>query len=174
MTETITHIAAKNISRALDHNSKEHFRVLPQVHIYEDGRGCLVIDAPHVSDAEVVTNDLVKMHSKTEFEWLGRFDNIINSGGVKLIPEVIEQKLSPLLLNRYFVAGFPDEKLGQKLVLVVEGDISETDLFRAVKNSDVMTPYEFPKKILTIPDFKETASGKIDRQKTIALLSKEN
>ncbi len=59
--------------------------------------------------------------SDTEFEWLGRYDSIINSGGVKLIPERIEEKLSAIIKDRFFVAGIPDEILGEKLVLIIEG-----------------------------------------------------
>ena len=93
------------------------------INISIDNRGCLVIDAPKIADKQIVTNDLVKIISETEFEWLGRYDTIINSGGIKLIPEKIEEKLSAIIKGRFFVAGIPDENLGEKLVLIIEGNV---------------------------------------------------
>src|SRR5690606_33118285 len=83
MTETITHIAAKRIN-------EKYFTVLPHANISKDERGCLVIEAPLVSKYLIVTNDLIDMPNDIQFAWLGRYDNIVNSGGVKLVPEIIE------------------------------------------------------------------------------------
>ena len=70
---------------------------------------------------------MVELISDNEFEWGGRYDSIINSGGVKLIPEKIEEKLSTLIKVRFFVAGIPDESLGEKLVLIIEGNVISND-----------------------------------------------
>ena len=120
MTETITHIAVKEIHNA-QQIASETFKALPDVTFKTDQRNCLVIHAPSIANEKVITNDLVNLISSTEFEWLGRFDSIINSGGIKLIPEKIEAKLAAIIKERFFVAGIPDEKLGEKLVLVIEG-----------------------------------------------------
>lgn len=159
MTETITHIAVKPID-------ENYFRVLSDVHIKKDNRDCLVINAPKIADNEIVTNDIVELVSKNRFKLLGRFDNIINSGGVKLIPEKIERKLSGLIGNRFFVAGIPDESLGQKLVLYVEGKV-QTGLSHKIKLSGSLSKFEHPKQVIFIDAFIETGSGKIDRAKTL-------
>ena len=159
MTETITHIAIKSIEET-------YFRVLSDVHIKKDARDCLVIDAPKIADNEIVTNDVVELVSKSQFKLLGRFDNIINSGGVKLIPEEIERKLSGLISNRFFVAGIPDESLGQKLVLYVEGKVQD-GFADKIKHSRLLGKFEVPKKVVFIDEFVETGSGKIDRAKTL-------
>ncbi len=166
MTETITHIAIKKANQGIENT----FRTLPNVLVSKDDRNCLVINAPKISDVPVVTNDIVKLVSDTEFEWLGRYDNIINSGGVKLVPELIESKLAPLIENRFFVAGIPDEKLGQQLVLVVEGEINSEALLKKIKASAALDRFEIPKGVLTAPKFKETANGKILRGETWGLV----
>jgi O-succinylbenzoic acid--CoA ligase len=156
MTETITHIAAKKIG-------EKAFTVLPNVKIYTDERKCLVIKAKNISNDEIVTNDIVNLISDKQFSWKGRYDNIINSGGVKLMPETIEDKLSTLIPRRYFVSGQADETLGEKVVLYVEGEnlAIEDTVF------DVLDKFEKPKDVIFIPKFKETATGKIMRRESL-------
>lgn len=172
MTETITHVAVKQINHLPDSSVKNRnlFRAVPKVKFAVDNRGCLTIDAPSVSDSLVVTNDLVDLISNTEFKWLGRYDNIINSGGLKLIPEQIESVLSDVISNRFFVAGIPDEVLGQKLVLLVEGNIAIKELQQRMVSQTGLSKYEIPKNIFLIPEFAETKNGKIHRSKTTSLI----
>ena len=97
MTETITHIAIKQMNHfqnvTLSAVERLCFKTLPNIKITTDTRSCLVIEAPKIADKPIVTNDLVELISDNEFKWLGRYDSIINSGGIKLIPEQIEKKL---------------------------------------------------------------------------------
>jgi len=164
MTETITHIAVKRISE----ESSNSFEVLPHVSISVDERGCLVIDAPKISDDTIITNDLVELINEKQFNWLGRYDSIINSGGIKLVPETIEKKLSGTIKSRFFVAGIPDTTLGQKLVLIVEGDDTGLQkLFQTIKNLKALSKYEVPKAIYFVKAFNETSTQKVDRKKTL-------
>ncbi len=166
MTETITHIAVKKIN----HKAAHTFKTLSGVLVSKDARNCLVINAPNISDLPVVTNDLVKIISETEFDWRGRCDNIINSGGVKLVPEEIEGKLASVIESRFFVAGLPDKKLGQKLVLVVEGDFNSDELLHRIKASIVLDKHEIPKSVFFISKFTETETGKISREANLKIL----
>lgn len=156
MTETITHIAAKEIGESV-------FTVLPNVTISYDDKNCLVIHAPRISDEVIVTNDLVELVNENQFVFLGRIDNVVNSGGIKLLPEQIEEKLSGKIHSRFFVIGKPDEALGEKLILVVEGETQtfEDHVFEGLGK------YEKPKGIVFVPKFKETGSGKIMRKETL-------
>lgn len=170
MTETITHIALKKLNN-FGHSvprfrdvSESHYKILPNIRISTDNRNCLIIDAPYVSDETVITNDIVDIISDTEFQWKGRFDNVINSGGVKLHPEEIEKKLSCHITARFFVAGIEDENLGQKLVLIVEGNPTSINLSQVVS----LTKYEVPKKVIFINKFEETETGKIQRKQTLS------
>ncbi|RLK00335.1 AMP-binding protein [Tenacibaculum discolor] len=167
MTETITHIAVKKLNNVISNDSeKSHYKVLPKVRLSQDNRNCLVIDEPKVAEEKIITNDVVRLISKTEFEWLGRYDNVINSGGVKLHPEKIEEKLSKIISNRFFVIGVSDKILGEKLVLVIEGEKCNIILNEA-KN---LTKYETPKEIYFVNEFVETETKKIQRKKTLDLV----
>ena len=156
MTETITHIAAKRVGETA-------FSVLPNVKITTDDRQCLIIDAHKISTETIKTNDLAELISDTQFVWKGRFDNVINSGGIKLIPEQIEEKLASSISNCFFVYGQADELLGEKLVLYVEGESMPIDesIF------EVLDKYEKPKEIVFISEFKRTATGKVIRDQSI-------
>lgn len=163
MTETVSHIAVKALNGK---NKMAHFNVFPNVTISQDERGCLVIDAPHLSKEKVVTNDIVTIHSKTEFDFVGRYDLVINSGGVKLFPEVIEAKIQPKTDMRLFISSIPDEILGQKVVMVLEGDFLDLkkDAF------DDLDRFEIPQRIISTSKFVETATGKINRAETLKLV----
>ena len=156
MTETMTHIAVKKIG-------EKSFSVLPNVKISTDERGCLVIVAPRISETKIITNDVVELLSKTQFLLLGRIDNVINSGGVKLFPEQIEAKLSDKIKQRFFVIGSPDEKLGEQVLIVIEGKPTVFD-DSVFKNLEL---YERPKTIRFVPKFIETESGKLKRKETL-------
>jgi len=157
MTETITHIAAKKIQETA-------FTILPGIHIATDERGCLVITAPRICEEPLVTNDMVTLIGENQFIWLGRYDNVINSGGVKLFPEQIEEKLATAIPQRYFVIGKEDATLGEKLVLVIEGK----PYTLAPETFGKLDKFEKPKEILFVPHFKETETGKIKRKETVA------
>lgn len=156
MTETITHIAARKVGEKV-------FTVLPNVKITTDSRGCLVIDIPAVSEEPIVTNDLIELIRENQFIFLGRIDNVINSGGVKLIPEQIEAKLIGKISSRFFVTGIPDSLLGEKLILVVEGEKQDfpADFF------EVLDKYEKPKEIVFVRKFKENENGKLLRKPSL-------
>jgi O-succinylbenzoic acid--CoA ligase len=153
MTETITHIAAKKIG-------EKAFSVLPNIKISQDDRNCLVIDAPKISNGTIVTNDLVELVNENQFRFLGRIDNVINSGGIKLIPEQIEDKLSGKIHSRFFVTGIQDPILGEKLALIIEGEKQPLDetIF------DGLDKYEKPKEVFYVSKFIETQNGKIKRK----------
>ena len=157
MTETITHIAAKRVGA-------ESFKVLPNVIVTRDENNCLCINASRISSETICTKDVVEIVNENEFIFLGRLDNIVNSGGIKLIPETIEAKLANQIKSRFFVIGVEDEVLGEKLGLVIEGDAYDID----VNNFENLDKYQKPKTIYFYPRFLETGSGKIRRRETLA------
>jgi len=156
MTETITHIAAKKVG-------EKAFTVLPNVTISYDDRNCLVIHAPHIiAEETVVTNDLVELVNENQFLFLGRIDNIINSGGVKILPEQVEKKLDGKIDKRFFIAAKDDSELGEKVVLIIEGQSFEVD--KAIFED--LDKYERPKEIIFVAKFKETENGKVLRKES--------
>ena len=168
MTETSTHIAIKKLNKfsQLELESASVYKTLPDVNISKDKRSCLVIHAPKVSDETIITNDVVELITNTKFIWKGRIDHVVNSGGVKLHPEEIEQKLSDVIHDRFFVAGIPDEILGEKLILLIEGGKRQI----TSKYFSKLSRFEIPRATHFIPKFFETRTGKINRLKTLDLL----
>lgn len=156
MTETCTHVAIKAIN---GQKASGYYKALPEVFFEQDQRDCLVINAPHVLDGPMITNDVVELKSPNRFIWLGRYDHVINSGGLKLYPEQIEALLAKTLALPFFIASEPDAQLGERLILIVEGttnDLAET-VFSALEK------YQKPKKIYAMPKFSYTETGKIKR-----------
>lgn len=171
MTETVSHIGLKKLSPP----AEKYFTVLGDTKLQTDKRGCLTIKGSVTASKTIITNDLVRLIDNAHFEWLGRFDNVINSGGVKVQPEKIESVISQYeILNknqRFFIAGLPDNRLGQKVTLIVEGksllNISELKSLLSVR----LNKYEVPQEITTLNKFIDTSSGKIDRAATLRLLN---
>ena len=175
MTETLSHIALRRLNGS---EASADFRVLGDTHIDTDERGCLTIQGKITRHQRIVTNDLVAITAPQRFRWQGRYDWVINSGGVKVSSEevarVAEQKLNQAGSSpRFFVIGLPDERLGERVVLVVEGEPApEEEQQRLLQSMAAEVPrYHAPKEIHYFRQFVETSSGKIDRRATIAQVS---
>ncbi len=173
MTETYTHVAVRQINGL---NKQSAYYPLPGVLISLDERGCIVINSFLTNHKPLITNDMGEILEDGSFRLLGRADNVINSGGVKIQAEKIEsvciEVLSELGLNPiFFAAGIDDEKLGQKLVLVIEGKAFEKEMINKFNDqlSMKLPKYEIPKEILFIDKIVLTKTGKIDRKATMQL-----
>jgi o-succinylbenzoate---CoA ligase len=164
MTETVSHIALRKIQ-----HSKfkiQNFKCLEGVSIAEMN-GKLIIKAPHLGIEHLETNDEIKLINPKEFRWLGRTDFVINSGGYKFHPEVLEQKLSPFLSLPFFIIGEKDTEF-QEIVTFFIGHIYNKELEANLTAlfATHFSPYEKPKKMYFVGKFELTSSGKIDKKKT--------
>lgn len=171
MTETITHIALRKLN---GFGKQEYFTALKGISLSLDNRNCLVIEARYLEE-KIVTNDVVELIDEESFQWLGRYDNVINSGGIKVIPENVEAAMLLVfknldINNRYFLAGVKDAKLGTKLVLVMEGATQHTDTAIIDELKKSLSKYEVPKAIFFVPNFVETKTQKINRTETLKLV----
>jgi O-succinylbenzoic acid--CoA ligase len=165
MSETASHIALRQLNskdESRPPGSVPPFRTLPGIAIAQDENGCLVVNAPFISKEPIHTTDLVFLEDTESFQWLGRSDSAVNSGGVKLVPEVIESKLEQLIKPRFFLTGIPDAVLGEKLVLIAEGK-PQKNLLGTVSKSSLLEKYEIPKAVYFLNAFIMTQSGKISR-----------
>jgi o-succinylbenzoate---CoA ligase len=135
-----------------------------------DSRNCLVIKASYLP-GPVITNDQVHLEGNGRFRWIGRFDNLINSGGIKVVPEEAESLLEEKTGVEFALIGLPDPKLGQRLVLVTEKNkapISD-DTIR-IELAGLIPPKLMPRNIVRIEKFPRNASFKIDRLELMKLL----
>jgi O-succinylbenzoic acid--CoA ligase len=165
MTETLTHVAMRKLNGP--HRSRT-YHALDGVALKKDVRECLVISDRLLGVSGLVTNDQVVLHAPDEFSYLGRIDNVINSGGVKVNPEVVEDKLQMHLKNRILVAGKKDPTLGEKVILVVElaGSGKPQGLHAAIEGAG-LNKFEIPRVVYFMDFFPESSSGKILRRKVL-------
>ncbi len=171
MTETVTHIALRRLNGP---QANDYFVPFPEIELGLDERGCLTIAAPVTYGEKLVTNDLADLRPDGTFKWLGRADHTINSGGVKVQIETIEQALDRLLFHfddarlahrRFFVGPVPDERLGQKVIAMIEGEILSSQMIETIRTelAKSLSRYEIPREFYFAKQFKETPTGKIDR-----------
>jgi len=156
MAETLSHVAVRKVQR-----DEAPFHALQGISFSVDEELRLQIDAPHLSDSILKTQDVVELTSATTFYYRGRYDRVINSGGVKLFAEVIERKLGAIIAEPFQVTAHPDALLGQRVVLYIESKslLDESDL--RIKMAAILDRYEVPKEIRIVEEFERTHSGKI-------------
>lgn len=168
MTETVSHVAIRQLSPILE----EDYTILGKTVLGTDERGCLNVTGPVTNYEKIQTNDIIEMTSPVTFKWIGRADNVINSGGVKIVLDKIDDILSGIffdmnVLNLFFSWYDTDELLGQKLVLFVEGSEDSTLVDRIRKEIRTrVKAYETPKHVYFVQKFEKTATDKIDKKRT--------
>ncbi len=167
MTETVSHIALKKLN---DNRANGNFCLLPGVKVDLDKRGCLKINAEVTSNQWIVTNDLVELINKEEFRWLGRIDNVINSGGIKIQAEELEAEIQSLVPSlNFMVTSIESQELGQAVVLLSEKRALTSAEMELLK--DKLHKYHFPKSFRIIDNLPMTKSGKPDRLKARKIVS---
>lgn len=171
MTETVSNIAVQKINGK---TSENFFRPLPGISLKTDNRNCLVITVPELPQP-VITNDVVELNNDQSFRVLGRWDNVINSGGFKIVPERLEQQAEDILrghgkINTTFIfGGLPHDVLGQQLILIIEGSTLEPDVEKQIIDElkKKVKSFEVPKQIKYLQEFSYTPSGKINRPEVL-------
>ncbi len=162
MTETISHIALKNLTK-----NESSFTTLSSYTISEND-GKLVVNAPEIGVHQLLTNDLIRTQSSNTFEWIGRADFTINTGGYKFQPEQLEVILAPYISSHFFFTKEPDPTYGEIIVMIVEKSQSSQDEKSIRKICKRELPiYAQPKNIRFIAHIISTPSGKINRVETL-------
>ncbi|MGB1037431.1 MAG: AMP-binding protein [Bacteroidia bacterium] len=160
MTETASHIALKKIGY------DKHFRPQSGVNLLLS-ENQLTIRIPELQFS-IDTNDIARIHGDG-FEIIGRADDVINSGGIKIHPTIIEPKIKSVFssasINRnFYISSIPDKTYGQKVILVLEGEPlkNESFLLEAIKRE--LPSYHNPKSILYVDSINRTDTGKLIRK----------
>ncbi|MCM1163969.1 MAG: AMP-binding protein [Muribaculaceae bacterium] len=154
MTETCSHVALRKLGTTA-------YKPLPGFTFTLDSRGCLVISSGAMSFGQIVTNDMVHIHPDNSFEFLGRYDNVINSGGYKIHPEQVEKSFSYHIPQGYtaYVTSRASDKWGEEAVIVTDWPELSMDHL-----SDILS-ISRPKDIIFREAIPRTDSGKIIREK---------
>jgi O-succinylbenzoic acid--CoA ligase len=171
MTETLTHVAIRKLNPP-----EAAFKALPGVTLWLGTNLCLSLQLDHLGIDRVETNDVVQLQTRDTFTVTGRYDNMINTAGVKVLPEMLEPKIKDIMQQHFndsafFIGGVKDKQFGEKVMLFVEhafiSDSVKNLVFEQLKQ--VLRNFEVPKEIVTVPQFKRTDMGKLKRQETIAM-----
>lgn len=158
MTETCSHVALRRLG-----DISKAYTAMSGIRFSTDKRGCLVIHSSDFSWKSIVTNDIVELLNDTSFVWRGRFDNVINSGGIKLHPEEIEKGLSTMIDNPFYIVGHPSDKWGECVALVVEGSRADLQMIEG-RLADLSLPKGWkPTIVVGVDTLPRTANGKIRR-----------
>ena len=165
MTETLSHIALRKLNGP---DKSIGYRPLEGISLSRSKDGRLRIEAPLLTDHALLTNDLVQMEEDGSFLIVGRADNVIVSGGVKLQMEEIEKKLSEILSRKFAITALPHEKFGEIVLLLVECPVGfpmeKTELEELKRRmQETLEKYERPKGILSVLEIPMTETGKIQR-----------
>jgi O-succinylbenzoic acid--CoA ligase len=157
MTETITHIALRKVNGS---DREPFFRTLPSVKVSKSTRDTLLISAPYIQAEVIETNDSIDLIDEHSFIWKGRLDFVINSGGIKLFPEQMEEKIAPLLGSlQFYFSKEPHPSLGEVPVLYIESQPFQLPDFNAV-----LSKYEIPTKVYFDNSFDRTPTNKVVRK----------
>ncbi|WP_424960976.1 AMP-binding protein [Ekhidna sp.] len=152
MTETVSHIALRKLS-------EEAFTTIGDTVVDISEKKTLKIKGSITDNQWLETNDIVDIQSDRTFKWLGRVDFVINSGGIKINPEMIEAQLEDQIKQEFIATSLPDDTLGRRLVLLIEGDNQMLDF-------STLEKYHQPKEVFFNQKIFKTANNKIDRKKT--------
>ncbi len=160
MTETLSHIALRRLNGG---SASSWYTPLPGIHVSANEDDCLVVDAPQLHDGPLVTNDIVELLSEGRFRILGRKDNVVCSGGIKIQIEEVERRLATHLSSPFVLTKCKDERLGEVLVLLTEDQNLNAvdDICRRV-----LPKYWQPREIRFVEKIPMTETGKVKRSFT--------
>ena len=177
MTETLSHFACRPISGA---KRSDVYKALRGYRFRCDARSCLEVSGPVTDGNWITTNDVIDLQDDRHFRWLGRHDHIINSGGIKANPEHLESELQPCLKKlgippTYIIIGLPDDRLGEKICLVVEGGRSTAiPDHMAVEMSAYVSRQRIPREVFIVSSLYRTENGKIKRKEVARSIAENN
>lgn len=157
MTETVSHIGLRKIN---GEDATDYYIPLSGVKLKLSDNKTLVIDAPEIADDTLITNDIAEIRNDGSFRIIGRIDNIINTGGIKVQAEEVEDILKPFMKGSYAISSIPHSKLGEAIVLLVDNIEDQQQSEEFIKT---VPRYQQPMYIIKVKDIPLTRSGKIDR-----------
>ena len=165
MTETSSHIALRPLNGP---EATNRYQLIDDSIRIETGKkGNLIIKAPYLGINPIVTRDVVTLLDQRSFLWSGRLDNMINSGGIKIFPEILESKLEGDIPNRLFFFGESDDIYQQRVALLIESPTPPNLESILPVLREKLNRFELPVRIYYSPQFTETSNGKVHRKKSL-------
>ena len=166
MTETISHVALKRSG----YKGVDYYTALDGIS-FGINNEALTISYPEINKEIIQTNDCIALIDNSSFRWLGRLDYVINTGGIKISPEILEKKLCKTVSTPFIISSLPDRELGEKIVIILKENKFKKEEVLKDNLRKQLTNYEVPKAYSLIKDFVFTQNGKINRLKTMKIAS---
>ncbi len=164
MTETASHVALRKVTTD---PTKPYF-ALPGIHFSTDNRQCLIIEIDN--EYRYITNDVVDLIDDTHFNILGRYDDVIITGGLKVHPQEVENIISKFIPNNksFYISSVPNDKWGEEVVLIMNNTNNNFDFNTlTVELKCHLKPYQIPKRVIFVDNIPLTTTGKVIRKKII-------
>ena len=159
MTETLTHIACRRVNGP---SVGQGFQFLEGVRGYLGSNENLIVE-DEILGVSAVTNDRIAMQEDGSFLVLGRLDDVINSGGIKIFPDQVEKYLRPHVPGNFAIVKAKDEKLSEKVICLFD---DETFDHTRVNWSVVFSlhPYWKPREFIHVKVLPYNTNGKLIRE----------
>lgn len=162
MTETLSHIALRRLNGA---DATTHYRPFAGIHLaLAPADNTLIIDAPMLVAHPLHTNDVARIYTDGSFLILGRKDNVVNSGGIKIQIEEDEQVLKQIIDCPFALTSVPDTRLEEALILLIQQYPTDKIARIAQQLQKVLPAYHLPRAIYSIEQLPLAGNGKIDRK----------
>ena len=162
MTETMSHVALRPINGI---NKSKHYKAVDGIDFSIDNRTCLQINTNGLLDETLITNDVVELIDNQHFIWRSRYDDVINTGGIKIFPLEIEKEIKEIITVPFYLVGKKHRNLGQQVTLYIEdkpwADSRKENILLEIKNR--VKIYSCPKEIIVVDKFEYTENGKLRR-----------
>lgn len=161
MTETCSHVALRRVGE-----SEGIYRAMPGISFTRDERNCLVITSGDFSWKTLITNDIVDLIDGQSFRWLGRADNVIISGGIKIHPEQVEQAIASELGQGspdFYITSEQSTRWGQQVVMIAETSGADLENLRASVAAMKLPTGWRPAAVKGVERLPRTSNGKIRR-----------
>ncbi len=155
MTETLSHIALRRLSGTA---ASDAYRPLSGVSVSLSTEGTLVVSAPKIGVASLTTNDLAEILPDGTFRVLGRRDNVVVSGGMKLQIEALEARLASLGMP-FVLTAVPSTVFGEALTMLYVGTAADAESLRE-RCQKLLERREVPKHFFAVGALPLTETGK--------------
>jgi O-succinylbenzoic acid--CoA ligase len=150
--ETLTHIALRKIN---GEDAQEGFVPIPSVELELNEKGVLITD--DLLNQKVQTFDHLQRLNNGQFLIMGRTDDLINSGGLKIYPSQVEAIIEGHVNFEFFIKGTPDDLWGEIVTWVVKDDEDIPDNWPTWFDQ---TPLMRPRKIERVKELPRNKNGK--------------
>lgn len=158
MTETCSHVALRRVGET-------QYVALPGFRFSTDDRQCLVVESDRMSFGRLVTNDVVELIDESRFVWVGRFDNVIITGALKVFPEDVESRLKSVVGIEFYISSRRSAEWGEEVILVVADRDLGAGRRLMERCHSLLRPHERPKAVVTLPELERTSTGKLRRKR---------